>query len=60
MLLMVGAGVIVPESEVTGEGVTKVKPHSLEKVICWSHSDTVTLDASPFNVIAQTVVAVGT
>jgi len=39
-----------------GVGISNVKPHSVEKVICCSQSVTEILDPSPVSVVAQTVV----
>ena len=59
MRFTVGAGVMVEKLVVIGEGVSSVNPHSVEKVICWSQSVTVILDARPVSVVAQTVVCNG-
>jgi hypothetical protein len=60
-LLTVGAGVIRDEPFVVavGVGVSNEKPHSVENVTSWSQSVIVTLEASPVNVVAQTVVSIG-
>ena len=55
-LLIVGAGVMSAVTFTTvGVGVSSAKPHSLENVISWSHSETVILDARPVRVVAQIV-----
>jgi hypothetical protein len=59
MLLIVGAAVISEAPLNVEDGVSRVKPHSVENVISWSHSDTVTLDASPVSIVAHTLVVVG-
>lgn len=55
----VGAGVISEALLVTGDGVSNANPHSVENVTSWLQSVMVTLDASPVNVVAQTVVITG-
>lgn len=56
----VGAGVIIDVLlPFVGVGVSSVKPHSVEKVTSWLQSVMVTFEASPVNVVAQTVVSKG-
>lgn len=59
VFLTVGAGVMREAFLVTGEGVSKANPHSVENVTSWVQSVMVTFDASPVNVVAQTVVMTG-
>lgn len=62
-LFTVGKGVISEKLAVAacvGVGVSSVKSYSLEKVISWSHSETVILEAIAVSVVAQMVVSVAT